>query len=129
MDAVLEYPREYLSFVDLFNEGEYFEAHEVLEDLWVVEVAPLKPFYKGLIQMAVALCHWERGNRRGAQGLYRAAAHYLAPYPSHFEGLPLGELRRRFAELFAPLMASEAGPLPQLDPSRIPHLELHDAPR
>ncbi|MBI1292042.1 DUF309 domain-containing protein [bacterium] len=108
----LEWPEEYLTYIDLFNRGEYFEAHEVLEDLWVVEVEPLKTYYKGLIQIAVAICHWERGNPSGAVKLYQSGMAYLAIYPEEFEGLDLRELRKRLIDIFAPLLHERTFPMP-----------------
>lgn len=105
----LGWPKEYLEFVRLFNERDYFEAHEALEDLWVVEVAPLRDYYKGLIQAAVALCHWERGNLSGARKLWVSARRYLSPYPERYEGLELGLLRESLDTLFAPLTTGRGG--------------------
>ncbi len=107
----------------LFNEGDYFEAHEVLEDLWVIEVEPLKTYYKGLIQVAVAICHWERGNASGARKLYHSGMRYLEPYPDHYEGLSLDALRLKMRNLFTPLLESTGTKLPLLDRDLIPVLE------
>lgn len=130
LESVAEWPWEYREFVRLFNEADYFEAHEVLEDLWSIEVEPLRTYYKGLIQMAVAICHWERGNPSGARKLYRSAQAYLAPYPDTYEGLPLGELRHSFDGLFAPLVAAMANdaPAPCLQRTHLPVLELPREP-
>lgn len=116
MDATQDWPQEYVQFFRLFNRREFFEAHEVLEDLWSVEVPPLKQYYKGLIQMAVAICHWERGNSSGARKLYRSASAYLAPYPDHFEGFDLGTFRGEMAAAFAPLLAAETTAAPAIPP-------------
>ena len=52
----------------LFNEGRFYEAHEVWEDLWRITTdLPLKTCYQGLIQAAVGLHHWNRQNRLGAR--------------------------------------------------------------
>ena len=53
-------------FIRLFNEERFFEAHEVLEELWLVSSGEQKTFYQGLIQCAVALAHWKKNNVRGA---------------------------------------------------------------
>jgi len=84
----------------------------VLEDLWAVEVPPLRDYYKGLIQIAVAVCHWERGNGSGARGLYRSGMDYLAVYPEDYESFALGEFRDVMAGFFAPLLATPKGTTP-----------------
>jgi predicted metal-dependent hydrolase len=52
--------------VALFNQGEFFECHEVLEGLWKAERRPIRDLFQGIIQIAVGLHHLERGNRHGA---------------------------------------------------------------
>jgi predicted metal-dependent hydrolase len=55
--------------VEEFNGAYFFEAHETLEDLWRGTHGPLRLFYQGLIQLAVAFYHLLNSNRRGAQNL------------------------------------------------------------
>jgi predicted metal-dependent hydrolase len=124
-DLPIAPPAEYLAYVRLFNSGDYFEAHEVLEDLWVVEPGPLRTYYKGLIMMAVAILHWQRGNPNGARKLHRDARAYLAPYAPACEGLDVGDFLARLDRLFAPLQEWSPGhPVPPIDGTHIPHLEL-----
>lgn len=52
--------------VKLFNEREFFDCHEVLEDYWKQQPEPEKQLTQGLIQIAVAYYHVLRGNRVGA---------------------------------------------------------------
>lgn len=63
--------------VDLFNRGEFFECHEVVEDLWNETTGADREFQKGFIQAAVALEHHRRGNPRGFESVMRTAAGYL----------------------------------------------------
>ena len=51
--------------LELIDGGEYFEAHEVLEDLWRPPPAEERDFYQGLVHVAVARHHAGRGNRPG----------------------------------------------------------------
>lgn len=60
--------------VDLFNRGEFFECHEVLEQVWLQAREPRKLFLQGLIQLAVGSYHLRRGNLVGAQRLLHAGA-------------------------------------------------------
>ena len=122
MDAIIEHPEEYLEFFRLFNEGEYYDAHEVLEDLWVIEVQPLKDYYKGLIQAAAAILHWERGNLSGARKLYQRSRDVLSPYPDFYEGFALGAFRDDMEALFGPLLDDTTTLAPVLDKERIPRL-------
>ena len=53
--------------ISLFNAGEFFACHDVLEDFWGELTCPEKPLFQGLIQAAVALHHFEEGNPGGAR--------------------------------------------------------------
>ena len=124
MDPRIDWPNEYREYFRLFNERDFFEAHEVLEDLWVVEVPPLRNYYKGLIQAAVALCHWERGNQAAARRLWLLARGYLKPYPVVTEGFQLAAFLRDMEALFAPLIDSPGSPTPPPARSAMPVLQL-----
>src|SRR5438034_5247165 len=67
--------------IKLFNSGEFFEAHEVLEDVWCAAPAAEKRFLQGLIQVAVALHHHSKENRVGARSLLARARRNLSGYP------------------------------------------------
>jgi hypothetical protein len=51
--------------VRLFNEGHYWHAHEHWEACWLASAEPDSTFYKGIIQTAAALVHWQKQNPRG----------------------------------------------------------------
>lgn len=76
-----------------FNEGRFFEAHEVWEDAW----RPLpkgddKLFLQGLIQLAVSLEHCRRANPRGAAGQWQKGADKLRGLPSPYAGVDIARL-------------------------------------
>jgi uncharacterized protein len=52
--------------IRLFNAGEYYECHEVLEDIWRDERDPIRYLYQGVLQIGVGLHHLRNGNFRGA---------------------------------------------------------------
>src|SRR5213594_3098862 len=53
--------------IRLFNEEYFFEAHEVLEDLWKREHGKSKLFLQGLIQICAAYHHFQNGNLIGTE--------------------------------------------------------------
>lgn len=83
-DSRMEDPR-YLAFFECFNDRRFFEAHEVLEELWLeVKHSGEGDFYKGLIQLAAAFLHWQEGRPGPAAALLRTARDRLAKYaPLH----------------------------------------------
>ncbi len=60
-----------------FDNGEYFEAHEIWEELWLEARGSEHAFLQGLIQTAVALHHAKEENYRGTRKLFSTAIHYL----------------------------------------------------
>ncbi len=90
--GLMKDPR-YLAFISLFNrDRDYFECHEVMEELWLEEGR--NPLLQGLLQAAVGLHHWDNGNRSGAVKLMTAALGKLAVYADIVLGLDLSSLRR-----------------------------------
>lgn len=76
----------------LFNQHSFFEAHEVLEDVWRAAPEPERKFLQGLIQVAVALHHHSRGNLVGCRSLLDRARRNLGTYPAEYGGVDLGAL-------------------------------------
>ena len=56
--------------VDLFNLSEWYLAHDIFEELWHESHGPERKTLQGLLQIAVAQIHLERGNHNGATILY-----------------------------------------------------------
>jgi uncharacterized protein len=88
-------------FVRLFNNREFFRAHEVLEELWLETHGELRDFYKGLIQCAVAFLHAGQGNAPGAISLYERSKYYLARYPEECQQIQLARLRAESENFFS----------------------------
>ncbi len=78
--------------IELFNEEEFFECHEVIEDLWFATQDEYKDLYKGVIQAAVALHHLSRRNMSGARKLYGTSSEYLRKYNPAALGLNVQKL-------------------------------------
>jgi predicted metal-dependent hydrolase len=91
--------------IDLFNEGEYFECHEVLEEPWREAAEPDRTFLKGLIHAAVSLYQYQRGNSHGARVKAASCRRYLAPYLPAREGIDLQSLLHELDGIIAPLHA------------------------
>jgi predicted metal-dependent hydrolase len=102
--------------IALFNRGQFFDAHEVLEDVWRPSRGRRRPFLQALIQVAVGLHHHSRGNLLGARSLLARAGNTLAPYPSVYAGLKVAPLRASLDTWRAALAEGRpAPPLPKLE--------------
>ncbi len=54
----------YVGYFVCFNRGDYYEAHDVLEHLWLQCTDANEPFYKGLIQFAGGYVHLRKQHLR-----------------------------------------------------------------
>ncbi|MGZ4965080.1 MAG: DUF309 domain-containing protein [Limisphaerales bacterium] len=83
----------YAGYFELFNRGQYYEAHDVLEDLWLpVRKEPQGDFYKGLIQLAGAFVHLKKERLRPAGALLKLARANLWKFAPKFQHLDLMEV-------------------------------------
>jgi predicted metal-dependent hydrolase len=89
--------------VRLFNAGEWYACHDGFEELWHETSGPLRPVLQGILQLAVAQLHLERGNRRGAMILTGEGLGRLATVPSPRLGLDLEALRSQARPLLEAL--------------------------
>jgi predicted metal-dependent hydrolase len=78
--------------VHLFNAGEFFECHEVLEELWRAEQRPIRELYQGVLQVGVGFYHLGRGNYRGAVNLLGYGIARLERVPPGAHGLDVSAL-------------------------------------
>lgn len=79
--------------LQLFNERHFFEAHEVLEDIWHRERGEPHLFLQGVIQVCAGFHHFQNGNLRGAAELLSRGADKMRGYPSHYLGIDAAGLR------------------------------------
>jgi predicted metal-dependent hydrolase len=115
MESGADYDPRYLAGILFFNQRDFFEAHEVWEDLWAESAGLQRSFYQGLIQAAVGLFHFSGGNLRGAAKLYRTSRAYMEPCGTGFLGLDVAAFWERMERCFAALLATEP-PDPALRP-------------
>ena len=102
--------------LQLFNEGEYFECHEELEDAWNEDSGPGRDLYRGILQVGVAYLQIERGNYRGAIKMLLRVRQWLDPLPDICRGINIAQLRRDAQAVHDTLL--------QLGPERINEFDL-----
>lgn len=91
--------------VELFNDAEYFECHEVLEKLWNLQTDPDKQFTQGLIQIAVGLYHLRRDNLVGAEKLIRRGLGRVRPFEPVYAELDIITFATTTAEVLNQMQA------------------------
>jgi predicted metal-dependent hydrolase len=107
--------------VEEFNRACFFEAHDILEDLWRDTSGPLRLFYQGLIQLAVGFYHLSNGNRRGALNLLEKGLAKLEAYQPVCQDIDVASLCHeahawldRVRQDGAVELTINAGPLPRI---------------
>jgi predicted metal-dependent hydrolase len=80
----------YLGYFDCFNRRLFYEAHDVLEHLWLQDKhGPNGAFFKGLIQLTGAFVHLQKNRLHPAAALFKLAHANLDKYPRIHESLNL----------------------------------------
>ena len=73
--------------LDCYRRGEFFQAHEHWEVVWLKAEEPEKSFLQALIQMSSACHHRQRGNAKGAVSLMGKSLLRLESSPPGFGGI------------------------------------------
>jgi len=121
------YDPRFLEGIRYFNECEFFEAHEVWEDLWKDDTSGSREFYQGLIQVVVCLHHFGNGNTRGAVKLFHSSSNHLQPFMPWHLGLDLEKLLADLRTCCKAILDSEElFPKVAMDPDKIPEIQLTD---
>ena len=98
----------YAGYFVLFNRQEFYEAHDVLEDLWLPDRQGVNGnFYKGLIQLAGAFVHLQKNRLRPSAARFKRARTNLEKYPHRHERLDLTAVQAMIAAWLRRLEQSE----------------------
>ena len=76
----------------MIRAGEFFAAHEELEDAWRAAEPAERDFLQGLVHVAVAWYQAGRGNRVGCERQLEKAQRRLAPYAPQHRGVDVAAL-------------------------------------
>ena len=102
--------------ITLFNQSEFFHAHEALEDAWRAAPAEQKKFFQGLVQAAVAFHHFSTGNRTGMRSVMQRAMRNLDGCPADFHGIDIAQLLPSMTQWLAAVDGCQLQPpLPRIE--------------
>jgi len=118
----MEHDPRFLEGVGLFNDRNFYKAHDPWESLWLERFGEEKDFIQGLILSTVALHHYSRGNLGGARSRFRLALDKLEKYPDTYWDVDLKNFRRRMNGTMYRLL-NEPDP-PPLDVKTVPLIKL-----
>ncbi len=93
-----------------YRRGQFFEAHEHWELVWLRLAEPEKSFLQAIIQITAAFHHWQKDELAGTLSLLRRVQRRLAQCPAVFAGIAVDPLRAGITACIATL---ESGSAPQ----------------
>lgn len=94
-----ELPETARRAIELFNAGEYYQQHDLLEALWMETEGPIRDLYRAILQVGIAYYQITRGNERGALKMVLRSLQWLAVLPDKCQGVDIGQLREDVAEV------------------------------
>ena len=120
------YPEAYVRFLAHFHgDRDYFECHEILEEYWKEHPeSPYRVTWVSLIQSAVAMYHYRRGNITGAIKLLAGALEKFRGEDVQELGIEAARWRRLLESTLAKLRRGEHSPYADIEiPIRDPQLK------
>ncbi len=89
----------------LFNQGEYFEAHELLELAWIEDLSVGRNLYRAILQVAVAYYHIQNNNYAGAVKMFLRLRGWINSLPGVCKGVEIAKLRKDAFEVYEQILA------------------------
>ncbi|HLA68698.1 MAG TPA: DUF309 domain-containing protein [Bacteroidota bacterium] len=99
----------YWKGIQRFNEKDFFEAHEILEDLWHEYRESDRTYLQALIQISAGLYHADAGNFRGARSQLTRGLQKLNQYPATHQGVDVRMLVRDVGVCLTTIDSCERG--------------------
>lgn len=125
-DLPLEAERRiWLEGVRLFNEGQFFEAHDAWEEIWRQVRHPLRErFYRAIIQAAVTLELLRRGRAVGVRQVFVSCQELFEGLPEIYMGIRIPSLIEQLRAAILPTLEDLETRHVRIDPSRLFAIEL-----
>ena len=112
--------------IELFNKGEYFEAHEALESAWLETGSPERDLYQGILQIGLAYYQISRGNYGGAIKMFKRGQRKLDLVGDSMLGINIGQLREDASAVELELRAKGHERIGEIKPDQFKPLPLDD---
>ncbi len=114
--------------IQKFNEGEFYDCHDILEDVWCDVRGETRAFYQGLIHAAVGYYHITvRKNPKGAISQLTKAINKFQPFSPVFQGVELELLISRIEQSIQVIKNSSEAGNAEFDHLLIPKLEFDES--
>lgn len=91
--------------IERFNRGEFYAAHDALEEAWMSDSGAGRDLYRGILQVGIAYYQIEQGNYRGAVKMLLRVRQWLDPLPAVCRGVDVAGLRADVERVYTALTA------------------------
>lgn len=108
-------PAQALEAIALFNAGEYYKQHDILEALWMATESPVRELYRAILQIGIAYYHTEAGNWRGALKMLDRGLRWADLAPTRCQGVDVEALRQNARRLRRAIVEAGPGHLDRVD--------------
>ena len=108
--------------IELFNNADFFSAHDFFEELWFESKRDDKLFFQGLVQISVGCYHLICGNYKGASSQLNKGKTKLRSYLPSYKNLDLKKLLTEIELLLLDLNKSFSDSNYKVDISKLPKL-------
>lgn len=101
--------------IEKFNEGDYYAAHDALEEAWMMDEGPGRDLYRGILQVGIAYYQIEKNNYRGAVKMLLRVRQWLDPLPNTCRSVDVATLRADIDRVYAALLPLGEGQISLFD--------------
>ena len=91
--------RLFIKGLQAYEEKDFFEAHELWEELWSKYYLVDRTLIQGLIQLAVSFVHLGNGNLNGAKSLLNKSAEKFSSFSGVHRGINIDYLKKKIMEI------------------------------
>jgi hypothetical protein len=121
-------PPGLLEGIRLFNAGEFYECHEVIEHEWHAESRPIRRLYQGILQIGVGFLHARRGNHTGALLLLADGIEKTSEFAPACLGIETGRLAAESQAALEQLRALGPQRMAEYDLASVPQIHFASEP-
>lgn len=105
-----------ITAINKFNQKDFFECHEILEDIWFDVRDNTRDLYQGLLHIAVGFYHLtKKNNFKGTIIQLTKAEKKLDKFPESAQGIDLAKLLKQIKSIEKRLIKKEV-------PKRLPKI-------
>lgn len=122
---IAEERRLYYEGLRLFNDQEYFQAHDAWEEVWsAVQHRRREQFYRAIIRGAVSLVLLQSGRAIGARQVFVDCIETFNGLPPVFMGLDIPRHIEQLRDALHPALSDLTASEVRIDPGRLFQMEL-----